>query len=168
MWSRWHTTDCSSERYTESHQFAIHFLFFHCYKSRREIWTTITLKHHAIKIWVINAGRMINAGYRWRWRRKDMTNVRHRVSPVNTAHNGRVNGLCFTGDGLYLLTTGTDDRMRLWNSATGENTLVSSVWEMKRVVLLTYPDQHSGLRSWGSWRLVYFASTKVDPRGKCD
>ncbi|XP_070760967.1 DNA excision repair protein ERCC-8 isoform X2 [Enoplosus armatus] len=44
---------------------------------------------------------------------------------VNTAHNGRVNGLCFTGDGLYLLTTGTDDRMRLWNSASGENTLVN-------------------------------------------
>ncbi|TRY88673.1 hypothetical protein DNTS_025691 [Danionella cerebrum] len=44
---------------------------------------------------------------------------------VNTAHNGRVNGLCFTADGLYLLTTGTDDRMRLWNSATGENTFVS-------------------------------------------
>ncbi|KAG9334746.1 hypothetical protein JZ751_006583 [Albula glossodonta] len=43
---------------------------------------------------------------------------------ANTAHNGRVNGLCFTGDGLHLLTTGTDDRMRLWNSATGENTLV--------------------------------------------
>ncbi|MEQ2217456.1 DNA excision repair protein ERCC-8, partial [Xenoophorus captivus] len=43
---------------------------------------------------------------------------------VNTAHNGRVNGLCYTADGLYLLTTGTDDRMRLWNSATGENTLV--------------------------------------------
>ncbi|KAK2898381.1 hypothetical protein QQF64_032420 [Cirrhinus molitorella] len=44
---------------------------------------------------------------------------------VNTAHNGRVNGLCFTADGLHLLTTGTDDRMRLWNSATGENTLVN-------------------------------------------
>ncbi|XP_013858153.1 DNA excision repair protein ERCC-8 isoform X2 [Austrofundulus limnaeus] len=44
---------------------------------------------------------------------------------VNTAHNGRVNGLCFTSDGLYLLTTGTDDRMRLWNSASGENTLVN-------------------------------------------
>lgn len=43
---------------------------------------------------------------------------------MNTAHDGRVNGLCFTGDGLYLLTTGTDDHMRLWNSATGENTLV--------------------------------------------
>ncbi|XP_061115794.1 DNA excision repair protein ERCC-8 isoform X1 [Conger conger] len=44
---------------------------------------------------------------------------------VNTAHNGRVNGMCFTPDGLLLLTTGTDDRMRLWNSATGENTLVN-------------------------------------------
>ncbi|XP_034152256.1 DNA excision repair protein ERCC-8 isoform X2 [Esox lucius] len=44
---------------------------------------------------------------------------------VNTAHNGRVNGLCFTADGLYLLSTGTDDRMRLWNSANGENTLVN-------------------------------------------
>ncbi|KAJ3604252.1 hypothetical protein NHX12_028993 [Muraenolepis orangiensis] len=44
---------------------------------------------------------------------------------VNTAHNGRVNGLCFSGDGLYLVSTGTDDRMRLWNSANGENTLVN-------------------------------------------
>ncbi|KAK0143979.1 DNA excision repair protein ERCC-8 [Merluccius polli] len=44
---------------------------------------------------------------------------------VNTAHNGRVNGLCFSGDGLYLVTTGTDDRMHLWNSSTGENTLVN-------------------------------------------
>ncbi|KAM4708851.1 DNA excision repair protein ERCC-8 isoform 1-T3 [Discoglossus pictus] len=44
---------------------------------------------------------------------------------VNTAHDGRVNGLCFTSDGLHLLTIGTDDRMRLWNSATGENTLVN-------------------------------------------
>ncbi|NWI90935.1 ERCC8 protein, partial [Pitta sordida] len=44
---------------------------------------------------------------------------------ANTAHNGRVNGLCYTSDGLHLLTIGTDDRMRLWNSSTGENTLVN-------------------------------------------
>ncbi|XP_068782202.1 DNA excision repair protein ERCC-8-like isoform X3 [Struthio camelus] len=44
---------------------------------------------------------------------------------ANTAHNGRVNGLCYTNDGLHLLTVGTDDRMRLWNSSTGENTLVN-------------------------------------------
>ncbi|KAJ7427102.1 hypothetical protein WISP_09667 [Willisornis vidua] len=42
---------------------------------------------------------------------------------ASTAHNGRVNGLCYTSDGLHLLTIGTDDRMRLWNSSTGENTL---------------------------------------------
>ncbi|XP_028661276.1 DNA excision repair protein ERCC-8 isoform X1 [Erpetoichthys calabaricus] len=44
---------------------------------------------------------------------------------ADSAHNGRVNGLCFTGDGLHLLTIGTDNRMRLWNSANGENTLVN-------------------------------------------
>uniref|UniRef100_A0A8C0FTN6 DNA excision repair protein ERCC-8 n=1 Tax=Bubo bubo TaxID=30461 RepID=A0A8C0FTN6_BUBBB len=44
---------------------------------------------------------------------------------ANTAHDGRVNGLCYTSDGLYLLTIGTDHRMRLWNSSTGENTLVN-------------------------------------------
>lgn len=54
---------------------------------------------------------------------------------MNTAHNGRVNGLCFTGDGLYLLTTGTDDRMRLWNSATGENTLVKRLHSFHFAVL---------------------------------
>lgn len=55
--------------------------------------------------------------------------------PVNTAHNGRANGLCFTADGLHLLTTGTDDRMRLWNSATGENTLVSSSYGCLKTTL---------------------------------
>lgn len=43
---------------------------------------------------------------------------------ANTAHNGKVNGLCFTSDGLHLLTVGTDNRMRLWNSSSGDNTLV--------------------------------------------
>ncbi|OXB60120.1 hypothetical protein ASZ78_008426, partial [Callipepla squamata] len=49
--------------------------------------------------------------------------TKHCLIAVNTAHNGRVNGLCYTSDGLHLLTVGTDDRMRLWNSSTGENTL---------------------------------------------
>ncbi|XP_028639711.1 DNA excision repair protein ERCC-8 isoform X2 [Grammomys surdaster] len=47
------------------------------------------------------------------------------VESANTAHNGKVNGLCFTSDGLYLLTVGTDNRMRLWNSSSGDNTLVN-------------------------------------------
>ncbi|XP_041358776.1 DNA excision repair protein ERCC-8-like [Gigantopelta aegis] len=42
-----------------------------------------------------------------------------------TAHNGHVNGMCFTSDGLFLLTFGTDDTLRLWNTSTGKNTMVN-------------------------------------------
>ncbi|XP_071952245.1 DNA excision repair protein ERCC-8-like [Antedon mediterranea] len=44
---------------------------------------------------------------------------------VSTAHNGYVTGLCFTSDGLHLLTCGSDDRLRLWDVVTGRNTLVN-------------------------------------------
>ena len=47
------------------------------------------------------------------------------ISPVVTAHSGHVNGLCFTSDGLYLLSFGTDNALRLWDSFSGQNTLVS-------------------------------------------
>ena len=47
------------------------------------------------------------------------------VLPANTAHNGSVNGLAFTADGLHLITFGTDNRLRLWNTASGRNTLVN-------------------------------------------
>lgn len=36
-----------------------------------------------------------------------------------TAHNGYVHSLSFTSDGLFLISVGTDSRMRLWNSETG-------------------------------------------------
>ena len=44
---------------------------------------------------------------------------------VLTAHNGHVCGMTFTSDGLFLVTTGTDQRMRLWDVFTGMNMLVS-------------------------------------------
>jgi DNA excision repair protein ERCC-8 len=44
---------------------------------------------------------------------------------VNTAHNGNVNGVQFTADGLHLVTTGTDHRLRLWETANGKNLLVN-------------------------------------------
>ena len=44
---------------------------------------------------------------------------------MNTAHNGAISGLCFTADGLHLITLGTDQRMRVWNTASGRNTLVN-------------------------------------------
>lgn len=39
---------------------------------------------------------------------------------VETAHNGYVNGLCFTEDGLMLLSTGKDHRIRAWDAQSGK------------------------------------------------
>ena len=41
------------------------------------------------------------------------------------AHNGPVNGLLWTGDGQYLITAGHDERVRVWDTSTGANTLVN-------------------------------------------
>ena len=46
------------------------------------------------------------------------------ISVVTVAHGGSVNGLCFSPDGLHLVSFGTDDRLRLWDAVTGKNTLV--------------------------------------------
>ncbi|KAI8603107.1 DNA excision repair protein ERCC-8 [Dissophora ornata] len=47
------------------------------------------------------------------------------LSESNSAHTRTVNGVNFTPDGLYLVTTGHDDKMRLWNMYTGQNTLTN-------------------------------------------
>ncbi|CAK8689646.1 DNA excision repair protein ERCC-8-like [Clavelina lepadiformis] len=41
------------------------------------------------------------------------------------AHSGSVNSLLFNEDGRYLLSFGSDERMRLWNCESGANTLVN-------------------------------------------
>ena len=41
------------------------------------------------------------------------------------AHVGAVNGITWTDDGKYLVTSGTDERMRVWDTATGANTLAN-------------------------------------------
>ncbi|CAK7198517.1 hypothetical protein SEUCBS139899_001178 [Sporothrix eucalyptigena] len=41
------------------------------------------------------------------------------------AHAGPVNGLTWTDDGAYLVSAGHDRRIRVWDMATGANTLVS-------------------------------------------
>lgn len=43
----------------------------------------------------------------------------------NTAHDGLVSGLCFTADGLHLVSFGSDNRMRVWNTSTGLNELIN-------------------------------------------
>ncbi|KAK1079192.1 hypothetical protein LTR33_006591 [Friedmanniomyces endolithicus] len=41
------------------------------------------------------------------------------------AHNGAVNGTTWTEDGQFLVTTGTDKRMRVFDMSTGANTLAN-------------------------------------------
>lgn len=41
------------------------------------------------------------------------------------AHSGPVNGLTWTDDGAYIISAGHDKRIRVWDSATGANTLAS-------------------------------------------
>ncbi|KAL4780707.1 WD40-repeat-containing domain protein [Aspergillus varians] len=45
-------------------------------------------------------------------------------SPHARAHNGAVTGVRWTSDGAYLVTAGQDSRIRVWQVATGANTLV--------------------------------------------
>ncbi|XP_039125945.1 WD repeat-containing protein ATCSA-1-like [Dioscorea cayenensis subsp. rotundata] len=42
-----------------------------------------------------------------------------------TAHYGAVTGLKATGDGMYLISSGSDSRLRLWDIESGCNTLVN-------------------------------------------
>ncbi|KAI6908605.1 hypothetical protein D0869_01695 [Hortaea werneckii] len=41
------------------------------------------------------------------------------------AHNGAVNGLAWTLDGLFLASNGHDERLRIWDMMTGANTLAN-------------------------------------------
>ncbi|KAK5129160.1 hypothetical protein LTR08_003801 [Meristemomyces frigidus] len=41
------------------------------------------------------------------------------------AHSGTVNGASWTEDGRYLVSTGHDERMRVWDMTTGANTLAN-------------------------------------------
>lgn len=41
------------------------------------------------------------------------------------SHGGAVNGIIWTDDGRYLISTGLDDKMRVWDVASGANTLAN-------------------------------------------
>lgn len=44
---------------------------------------------------------------------------------VVSAHSGYVNALCFSSDGLFLVSFGTDNQLRLWDTCSGKNTLIN-------------------------------------------
>ena len=45
---------------------------------------------------------------------------------TSTAHDGDVNGLCLTRDGLFLISYGTGHRLRLWSTYNGQNEMVNN------------------------------------------
>lgn len=47
------------------------------------------------------------------------------MAETNTAHGKGVNGLSLTNDGRYLVSLGLDEKIRLWDTETGQNTLVN-------------------------------------------
>ena len=47
------------------------------------------------------------------------------LSLDSTAHNGYVSGIQFTSDGLFLVSSGSDQRIKLWDVSSGCNMLVS-------------------------------------------
>jgi DNA excision repair protein ERCC-8 len=48
-----------------------------------------------------------------------------RARDAGKAHMAAVNGITWTDDGAYLITAGHDERIRVWDAATGANTLAS-------------------------------------------
>lgn len=55
------------------------------------------------------------------------------------AHSGPVNGLTWTDDGAYIISAGHDRRIRVWDAATGANTLASFGPSIKNGQLANIP-----------------------------
>ncbi|KAJ1696022.1 hypothetical protein LUZ63_012720 [Rhynchospora breviuscula] len=74
------------------------------------------------------------------WSHPGMASSQNRA----TAHYGAVNGLRATADGFYLLSSGSDSRLRLWDIESGRNTLVNyeamSIQASKPIQLAVTPD----------------------------
>ena len=55
----------------------------------------------------------------------DGIGTRVRSRQAGKAHQGAVNGITWTDDGAYIISAGHDERVRVWEAATGANTLAS-------------------------------------------
>lgn len=74
-----------------------------------------------------------------------------RARESGRAHTAAINGLAFSDDGSYLISAGHDNRVRVWDMATGANTLASFGPTLKNGHLSNLP-------------LLISPSTLVEPR----
>lgn len=104
-------------------------------------------RDQTIKLWDVRAGRahLMDLDIE---NRTETPHRKKRAKRTPVAHKNRVTSLCFTTDGLWLLSFSYDNDLRLWNSASGENMMVDygeTYTELKRplrmsVTTNTYPD----------------------------
>lgn len=104
-------------------------------------------RDYTVRMWDVRAGRAYLMAL-------DMENSSHsarlkkRAKRIPQAHKSRVTSLCFTYDGLWLLSFSYYGDLRLWNSTTGENMNVNygeTYTDIKKNVKMavshcTYPD----------------------------
>lgn len=74
------------------------------------------------------------------------------------AHGDAVNGLTWTDDGNYIVSAGLDGRIRVWDAATGANTLAGfgSAVQNRRVAPLRMIVPPSSLTAAGSSELLFW------------
>ncbi|KAG0753742.1 hypothetical protein G6F62_011006 [Rhizopus arrhizus] len=60
------------------------------------------------------------------------------LAETNTAHSRGINGLSITKDGRHLVSLGLDEKIRLWNTQSGQNTFVNygSNWRNRHKLYL--------------------------------
>ncbi|KAI9254386.1 excision repaiross-complementing rodent repair deficiency, complementation group 8 [Helicostylum pulchrum] len=73
---------------------------------------------HTIRVWDIRRASSCLMSL-------DKDNAPDPLADTNTAHGKGVNGLSLTNDGRYLVSLGLDEKIRLWDTETGHNTLVN-------------------------------------------
>lgn len=69
--------------------------------------------------YLLSTGGLDKAIYLWDVRSSNSCLKAFQDDSKETAHSGYVNGLKFTSDGLFLVSMGTDSKIKLWNTLSG-------------------------------------------------
>lgn len=102
---------------------------------------------HTVRMWDVRAGRAYLMALDMETSSRK-SQLKKKVKRIPHAHKSRVTSLCFTHDGLWLLSFSYYGDLRLWNSTTGENMNVNygaTYTDIKKNIKMavshcTYPD----------------------------
>ncbi|XP_053644254.1 DNA excision repair protein ERCC-8 isoform X2 [Cherax quadricarinatus] len=105
-------------------------------------------KDQTVRMWDVRAGRACLMALDMENSLCKTTKFKKRSKNVPQAHKSCITSLCFTHDGMWLLSFGYDGHLKLWNSTTGDNMEVKyeeAYTELKKTIHMaisycTYPD----------------------------